>query len=281
MNHAWTIAWRPARCFVQSSKTTYDLGRPKVFSLLARTQHGAFRRRDPFFPHGRRICQSAKQERSLGPCRLLSNTPAFRFQQASQQQIPPRAPFELAFRRKDLRPYEVKIVFGLSAPSTALGNTLLKVLHSRRVNGTLDLDLPPKLALQLSRYPNALNDALQWLRQEYPIDEDAAILRRIEREEAGEGNEELITRAENLGLYKPQSGAYGAKLGEDGNIMGESELQKLRRENELKADREQEELDKFIEQKRQAKDEKALSLEARREDGLEGKRRRYDFQAIG
>jgi hypothetical protein len=281
MNHAWTITWRPARCFVQSSKTTNDLGRPKVFSLLARTQRGAFRRRDPFFLHGRRIRQSTRQDRSLGPCRLLSNTSAFQFQQASQQQIPPRAPPELAFRRKDLRPYEVKIVFGLSAPSPALGNTLLKVLHSRRVNGTLDLDLTPKLALQLSRYPNALNDALQWLRQEYPIDEDAAILRRIEREEAGEGNEELITRAENLGLYKPQSGAYGAKLGEDGDIMGESGLQKLRRENELKANREQEELDKFIERKRQAKDEEALSLEARREDGLEGKRRRYDFQAIG
>ena len=39
---------------------------------------------------------------------------------------------------------------------------------------------------------------------------------------------ELMQRAERLGLYKPQSGTYGAKLGEQGDIFGKSELEKIR-----------------------------------------------------
>lgn len=115
-----------------------------------------------------------------------------------------------------------------------------------------------------------MDGALRWLRLEYPIDEDAAILRRIEREEAGQGDEVLIHRAESLGLYRPQSGLYGAKLGDEGDIYGESQLQQLRRENELKAQQEQKEVDEFIEQKQQVHKEKVGALDARREDGLEG-----------
>lgn len=113
------------------------------------------------------------------------------------------------------------------------------------------------------------------MRLNYPVDEDAAILRRIEREDAGEGDEALINRAESLGLYKPQSGTYGARLGEDGDIFGESELLKIRRANELRAEQEEQELETFIKEKQQAREEKGReekggALEARRENGLEG-----------
>ena len=267
MHHVWTIAWRPTRSCVQSSKITSNLlGLRQAFSLLG------FPSRDVLLPNARIICRPLKQKQSSTSHRPFSTTTAFRFQQASpfQKQVPTRAPSELAFQRNDLRPYEVKVIFGPNGPPPALANTLLKILHSRRVNGTLDLELPPKLARQLKPYPDAFNSGLHWLRQEYPLDEDVAILRRIEREEAGQGNEELIQRAEGLGLYKPQSGSYGAKLGEEGDIMGESELQKIRRENEEREAREQKELEEFIEQQQQAREEKGGGLEARREDGLEG-----------
>lgn len=266
MHHVWTIAWRPARSCIQNSKTTTDLlGLRQAFSVLR------FQTRDAL-PNARIISQPVKQKRSSNSFRPFSNTATFQFHQASpfQKQVPARAPSQLAFRRYDLRPYEVKVIFGPDGPSPPLANTLLKVLQSRRVNGTLDLELPLKLVRALKPYPDALDKGLQWLRMEYPIDEDAAIVRRIEREEAGQGSEELISRAENLGLYKPQSGLYGAKLGEEGDIMGESELQKIRRENERRELREQEELEEFIELQQQAREEKAGALEARREDELEG-----------
>lgn len=146
-------------------------------------------------------------------------------------------------------------MFGAHAPPPALANTLLKTLQSRRVNGTLDLDLPNKLSRQLKAYPSAVDDALAWLRQGYPLDEDAAIMRRIEREDAGYGNEELIARAESLGLYKPQSGTYDAKLGEGGDIYGESALDNLRKAHEQKAEKEEEELDEYIRKKQEAAQE--------------------------
>jgi rhomboid-like protein len=244
--------------------------------MLARPQRHTHLSPD-VLPRRRSNGLQAKQKHFLDSIRHFCTSVPFRFQRVSQlrQQIPHRAPSELSFRRTDLRPYEVKVVFGSNGPPPTLANTLLKVLHARRVNGTLDLDLPTNLRKQLKGYPGAVDDALAWLRHEHPVDEDAAILRRIEREEAGRGNEELIARAENLGLYKPQSGAYGAKLGDEGDIFGESELQKMRKENELKAEREQKELDEFIEQKHQAAEEREAlevnrALEAKKEDGLEG-----------
>ncbi len=274
MQPACVIAWRTTSCCIRSSQTkTTDLfGLRQVFSVLTSSQHHTVRKSDAFLLLTRPICRLVRQNHLSISFRPFSTASPLRFHQSwrRQEQIPSRAPSELAFRRNDLRPYEIKVVFGSDAPPLQLANTLLKVLHSRRVNGTLDLDLPSRLASQLKAYPNAVDDALRWLRLEYPVDEDAAILRRIEREEAGQGDEALIHRAENLGLYKPQSGFYGAKLGEEGDIFGESELQKLRKENELKAEQEQRELDEFIEQTQQAHEEKAGALQARREDGLEG-----------
>ena len=273
MHHAWTIAWRPARCRFRSSKpTTILLGLQQAFSSFVKPQQHSSLSCNAFV-HRRSPPSPIKQKHVLDWRRRFATNIPLKFRPASipQKEVAPRAPSKLAFRRNDLRPYEVKVVFGPNGPSPALANTLLKFLHSRRVNGTLDLEFPTKLSKQLKAYPSAFDDALAWLRQEYPIDEDAAIIRRIEREEAGQGNEELIARAENLGLYKPQSGTYGAKLGEEGDIFGESELQRLRRENELEAEKEQEEVDEFIRQKQQAAEERMGALEAKRENGVEGK----------
>jgi rhomboid-like protein len=63
------------------------------------------------------------------------------------------------------------------------------------------------------------------------VDEDAAIMARIEREEREE-EAKLIRRAEALGLYKPQSGTYGAELGEENDPSGRSVLKEIRQKNE-------------------------------------------------
>lgn len=118
-----------------------------------------------------------------------------------------------------------------------MGNRVLAVLQGRREAGTLDLDLPADVTR--SARPATLDKALTWLRNNYPLDEDAAILARVEREEREE-EAKLIRRAEDLGLYKPQSGSYGAELGESQDPSGRSVLQEARKHNEQRLLAEQE-----------------------------------------
>lgn len=133
---------------------------------------------------------------------------------------------------------EITSIFGPRAKITPqMGNRVLSVLQGRRVDGTLDLDLPADITRSV-RAP-VLDLGLQWLRREYPLDEDAAILARIEREEKEE-QEKLIRRAEDLGLYKPQSGTYGAELGDKNDPYGKSVLKEAREKNEARLLAEQE-----------------------------------------
>lgn len=110
-----------------------------------------------------------------------------------------------------------------------LGNRTLAALQERRLEGTLDLDLPTDITRAVSQHQ--LDAGLEWLRENYPIDEDAAILARIEREEL-EAEEKLVRRAEELGLYKPQSGSYEAERGEEDSPYGKSVLKEAREQNE-------------------------------------------------
>lgn len=121
--------------------------------------------------------------------------------------------------------------------SPQLGNRALAVLQGRREAGTLDLDLPNDVARSV-RQPS-LDAALQWLRENYSLDEDAVILARIEREEIEE-EQRLIRRGEELGLYKPQSGTYDAERGEADDPSGKSALLEFRRRNEKRLLEEQE-----------------------------------------
>ncbi|PYH49888.1 rhomboid protease PCP1 [Aspergillus saccharolyticus JOP 1030-1] len=127
---------------------------------------------------------------------------------------------------------DVNAIFGARAKiSQSMGNRILAVLHGRRLNGTLDLDLPDDIARSVR--PQNLDAALSYLREHYPMDEDAAILARIEREELEE-EQKLISRAEELGLYKPQSGHYQAELGDKNDVSGRSILQEMRKHNEAR-----------------------------------------------
>lgn len=121
--------------------------------------------------------------------------------------------------------------------SPQIGNRALAVLQGRREAGTLDLDRPDEVTRSVPQ--SSLNAALEWLRANYPLDEDAAILARIEREEIEE-EQRLIRRGEELGLYKPQSGTYGAERGEADDPSGKSALVEFRKMNEKRLLEEQE-----------------------------------------
>ncbi|KAI9928537.1 hypothetical protein MW887_001751 [Aspergillus wentii] len=132
---------------------------------------------------------------------------------------------------------EINAIFGRGRFSPEAGNRIIAVLQGRRLAGTLDLDLPDDIT-HSARQP-AINAALKWLRANHPLDEDAAILARIDKEYYEE-EQKLIRRAENLGLYKPQSGSYGAERGESNDPFGKSVLQEAREKNEARLLEEQE-----------------------------------------
>lgn len=134
--------------------------------------------------------------------------------------------------------HDLAHLFGKENVSNSERYTILCELQRRRIDGTLDLD--PTAEMKKVTDERILNDALEWLRARFPMDEDAAILRRIEREEK-EMEEQLIQRAENLGLYKPQGGEYQESLSNDGDVRGQSVLEEVRKQNEAKAKLEQEE----------------------------------------
>ncbi|KAK7905598.1 hypothetical protein LTR67_000321 [Exophiala xenobiotica] len=181
----------------------------------------------------------------------------------------------LRFQEGELSHEEVIAIFGSRAPPTNLGNYLLRVIHGRRHDGTLDLPLPEELEEELAKNPDAFEDGLQWLRTTYPIDEDAAILGRIEREEhvlERDNPSELLQRGQDLGFYRgPQSGHYQAKLsGKEGDVFGVSELEKIRAENEARLQQEEEELQAQIDQRMtKVQEERTRALAQRPEQGLE------------
>lgn len=158
---------------------------------------------------------------------------------------------------EDSLPYftvqEIDGIFGTSMLSPAMGNKALQTLQSRRISGTLDLDLPNDISKAVPQV--ALDNGLEWLRANHPMDEDAAIMRRIEREEKEE-EEKLIRRAEQLGIYKPQSGHFGVEKAKENDVYGRSVLQEVREENEKRNKlKEEEERQKWLEGEEKEKEE--------------------------
>lgn len=115
-----------------------------------------------------------------------------------------------------------------------MGNRALSVLQGRRLAGTLDKSLPTDITRTVRT--RTIENGLHWLRNNYPVDEDAAILARIEREDKEE-EERLLRYVQDLG---PQSGTWGAQLGEGNDIYGKSVLKEVRKENEARLLAEQE-----------------------------------------
>lgn len=187
----------------------------------------------------------------------------------------------LKFRAEPLTRAEVEAVFGPDNPGPVFANRLLRVLYGRMVDGTLDLPPPEDVQRELERHPDSLvPSAIQWLQSHYPIDEEEAIQRRLRREEISEEQQspsQLMQRAEDLGLYKPQSGHYHAPLSEkEGDPFGRSEIDRIRAENIAQAEKEEQALEQQIQDlmsqvqaKREQQAERDTALTSRSEQGLE------------
>jgi len=203
----------------------------------------------------------------------------------------------LTFRDEPLTDRDLFTIFGSERPGPETANRLLKVLHARRVDGTLDIPVDDELLQALIQYRDAERATLSWLRAKYPIDEEQAILDRFKREEnprVVEHPSALMERGQRLGLFKtvdasqdqnvkgntdaeyygPQSGSYYAALSEkEEDVFGRSELERIRAKNEAEAEEEerlmQEKIDRSMEEAEARAQEKTQALAARPEQGVE------------
>ncbi|EGD93999.1 hypothetical protein TESG_01528 [Trichophyton tonsurans CBS 112818] len=231
MNNAATIAWRTPCRWIHAHPRSSTV-RSSLLDQLRLVYPSSIRPRGPI------RCVSSK-------------TPASR--NANQ-----RAPGSqtrgntAAFPERDLPAPQIAQIFGTATLPVKLGNQILRALQDQRVSGTLDLPLPDEITRAAP--PHIIDAGLAWLRSKHPMDEDAAILARIEREEQEE-EEQLIRRAEELGLYKPQSGKFGSSTTKEGDVYGSSVLDEVRKKN--------------IKESKQAE-------EKRRQDWLDGEAKRIE-----
>lgn len=83
---------------------------------------------------------------------------------------------------------DIHAIFGGSLEEKE-GNELLRILHDQRVSGTLDEEVPAS--------PNNIRRGLAWLRLTLPIDEDGALIARLEKEEYEAGQEYIAYTRRN------------------------------------------------------------------------------------
>lgn len=139
----------------------------------------------------------------------------------------------LPFRKRDLEAHEVIALFGPTM-STAAANQLLRILHGRRVAGTLE---DPTLRVNTAHFTKQQQKiALEYLRKHVPVDEIANAGLRAEDELAALENpdaDEMGTSFEpgyksRLKLYKEQDG-QGKQ-----SVYGTSQLDEIRARNQAK-----------------------------------------------
>ena len=147
----------------------------------------------------------------------------------------------LEFRSTPLSDAETLKVFGKGVKSD-VANRILSILHGRRVAGTLaDPDTPSFI----SAYEEiAQTTAMQWLRENIPVDEVQNAGLRAEQELA-ELEDELVTDSTRVGLYRPNSQNFDTGKGiftkGKQSIYGDSVLDRLRDANRARDALEEEE----------------------------------------
>jgi rhomboid-like protein len=141
----------------------------------------------------------------------------------------------LPFRKNDLVAHEVLTVFG-PMMNTDDANQLLRILHGRRVAGTLD---DPELQINTVQWTEQQKEeALKYLRHVAPVDEVINAGMRAEEElralEEGDDAKEEVEGAEakkDIG-YSSRFNMY--KEAQEEDVYGPSALDKIRKRNEAK-----------------------------------------------
>ena len=110
----------------------------------------------------------------------------------------PSSPTSEAIELPILSSRKLRNIFSQEVDPTE-GNEILQEIQEARAQGTLDKGIPD--------VPNSMvAKGLAWLRTEIPLDEDAAILARLDREEVEEVQAN-IAQAVEFGIYSSEEGA--------------------------------------------------------------------------
>jgi len=147
----------------------------------------------------------------------------------------------LEFRSRPLSDAETLKIFGKGIDAD-VANRILSILQGRRVAGTLaDPDTPSFI----STYEHiAQTTAMQWLRENVPVDEVQNAGLRAEQELA-ELEDEIITDSTRAGLYRPNSQIHDTGKGMftkgKQSVYGDSVLDRLRDANRARDALEEEE----------------------------------------
>ena len=142
--------------------------------------------------------------------------------------------------RIDLSDADIAAIFGETLDRQE-GNELLSTLQHQRKSGTLDEPVDAS--------PHDMMRALAWLRLKYPVDEDQAIIRRLEREEAEDRRE-----AENIRRnYKPQHFTKSAPT------STRSVIEEIREKNRKLQAKEEKEMEKKEEKRKKKQEELRLA----------------------
>ncbi|KAK2006684.1 hypothetical protein LZ32DRAFT_611028 [Colletotrichum eremochloae] len=153
----------------------------------------------------------------------------------------------LRFRITELSPAETKAVFGPSLKPAA-ANRLLRIMHGRRVAGTLD---DPAFAVNTAAFtPQQCDAALAYLRKTLPVDEVLNAGLRAEDELAAM-EKELVERADED--PKPNDAETAATKGghEADPVYGYSAFDAIRAKNQARAAEEEKRLAEEARQKNQ------------------------------
>lgn len=148
----------------------------------------------------------------------------------------------LDFREKPLTKAEVDKIFGPKTTDVRTGNRILRVLHGRRVAGTLEDPALPNAAQGLPT-----KAGLEWLRKTVTVNEVESAGLRAE-EELAKMQELIVTDAERLGLYKRRTptdkemprkkgSTYQPNSQNTGSVYAESAFDKIRKRKEKEFER--------------------------------------------
>ena len=121
---------------------------------------------------------------------------------------------------KPLPNKEISSLFGKQVIRSE-GNRILQIVQEQRLAGTIDEDIPGS--------PQQKQRALIWLRRNYPLDEEKAILQRLEREEEA---------ALQPNADRGQTSVYGDPIID--RIRKENTAKRAKQEEEEKARKEEE-----------------------------------------
>ncbi|RKF58611.1 putative rhomboid family protein [Erysiphe neolycopersici] len=139
----------------------------------------------------------------------------------------------LAYRKSPISAAEAKVIFG-EIIDVGTADRVLRGIHGRRVAGTLEDPLYNNVFEK-----NVVDKALAWLRENVPVNEDLNAGLRAEKELA-EMEADLISDAERIGIYRPNSG-----IGE--NVYGDSVIDKIKELNIKKRELEEDQKAKEME----------------------------------